>query len=484
MKPIPEIWETHPYRDFTGGENLKLWGSAPNQAITLQNCVLSNNGIPETRLGKVAINATLGAGGITAGWRFAKENGTKYIVVQHGTKIYATTWDGVTLPVVFGASIKTVNAAKLRGRVWKDRLFLSNGVDNFFYFDGTTCTDLSGSPPKTAIFTVYSGRLWAVDIAKPNSIRWCGLEDYNTWDVLDVTNVRDGDGDRLTALAPVPGGMILFKQNMAYPLYGNSRTDLQIGEPISRYAGCVSTDSLIDAGLVLGKDNLYKFDLSSVTPWSDTHTPLFNSMTIAQKQTAHSGVHPITKRVVVFLNDNAQQTLCIHGEYGGAITSWANINAGCFFTLNAKDDSESLLMGDKTNGIVYLYQGDKDGSSDIQTRIKTIYNDQGKTREKHWRNFIPEIDLLEDSTDYRTYLGYDIDYRTYGGMLSASWSPNFLNWGIDKWRTATWGIGARSNEPQWLDGARGRRISFEFIASHRVRFYGYTTKFREVGPQL
>jgi len=480
---IQNPWDNRSYRNFSGGENLKIGPEfiGDNEVINAINCIISSEAPLITRDGKTRLNPTsLGSGPILSILRYTKTNGTKFLLVQHGTSLYAPTWDGVSDITNFGAAIKTGLTAglKLRGRIWKDVVILTNGEDTVFYFNGTSCTDIPSAPlsPK---FVVYANRLWGWE---GNALKFCELEDYTDWPALNIILIRDDDGDYITNLSPQPGGMVIFKQNSAWSMYGTNRQNINIPEaPISSRIGCISYDSLVDDGVVMGKDNLYTFNLTGMRPFKETHTPLIKNMTIAQRKNVHMVLHTVENRILVFLGDNQELTLVIHGEFNSAITTWRNINASCFELVDNADDEEILLIGDATNGIIYKNEGQNDDGTLIETRIKSHYNDYDINLDKIWRLFQLEIDVVDDIDPVRFYLGYDVDYSRFGGMMTQSYNKNLLDWGIDAWGTANWGSNYRIKEEMWMGDVRGSRISFEIVVYHRIKLSGWSTRLRPAG---
>ena len=479
-------WIITEQRDFTGGENLKLLPSfvKPNQLVLAQNCVLTAEGVLETRPGKTRVNnVSLGAGPILGAWRFAKEDGSKYLVVQHGTSLYATEWDGATPFETFGTAVKsglTANA-KLRGVVWKDNLLLTNGVDNPFRFDGTSCTDLAGTPPKSKVIAIYGSRVWFVDEAYPSQIRFSGLEDFDTWDALDLIKIRDADGDRIRNLLPQNGGLVILKDSSAWVLYGTSRFDIRVStSPLADFIGSASFDGAINYGLFLGQDNLYTVSLNALEPMPETHTPLIERLTAAQKAAVVAGVHPLTRRALFHLPTGA--TIVADFKYN-AITQWLGLNASCFAVASAAGDDGALLIGDASNGLVYRLAGDDDDDgAAIDTFIKESYRDYDTPRQKVWRYFKPDIDLLTAGDNYDVLLKYDVDYKRFSNLeIQGGPLDNTLVWDGGDWDAQEWGPGVTAVEPFWLHQARGQRISFELRTAGRIRFRGYTTKFREAG---
>ena len=488
--PGQPIWDKPRYRDFTGGENLQVLPEAigPTEVQKAYNCVITPEGLLQTRLGRTKVNTTsLGAGPVLSAHRYSKEDGSRYLVVQHGTSLYAKAWDGSTPFAAFPAAVKSGLTAgkKLRSVIWKDKLILTNGTDQAFTFDGAACTDI-GAIPKCLALYLYAGRLWCVDEAT-GFLENSNLEDFTDWTDSGSYKVRDGDGDKLTALCPLPGGMILMKKNTLQTLYGTNpggTGNISIDEPFSRHIGVVGPDAVLQEGVFMGRDNLYGFNLNSINPVKPTHLPLLSGLTPAQRAATFAIPHPATRRALFQTATADKRCLCVDELHGGAITSWFDLNAACFAVCDDADDSGALLIGDATLGHVYSYGGVTDDGAGITTRIKTAYMDHGESSHKEWNSYIPEMEALDDLVTYRFYHGYDVDYQTYGGMLTNSFRQNLLTWGVDIWGTANWGNGTRINDPLFMHDARGNRISFETVCYNRIGFNGFTTKYRTVGAQI
>jgi hypothetical protein len=481
-------WQEERQRDFTGGENLLLLPEfmQGNQLLSAQNCVLTPEGVPETRLGKALIVNSLGLGGILALIRWAKEDGTKYLTAQHGTSLYSAEWDGVTYPISLGVAIRddlTVDSP-LSFEVWKDMLICGNGTDNSFRFSGTTCTDLVGAP-KFSIFCVRAGRLWVVDSAT-GLIRFSDLETYDSWDALNIIRVRSGDGDTITGLAPLVGGMVITKQNSVFPVYGTSLADLRIEDPISDNFGCVATKTLLRTGLFLGDSGLFSFNLNSLQPAFETHRTLIRALTQAQKAESFGIVHPRERRAYINLGDGKTLAICQQQRIDTSATyyscfTWTGLNAGCFALCDSAGDDGSLLIGDKTNGIIYKLSNETDDDGiPIETLIATAYKDQGSAREKIWRFFIHEMEAVNVApATYR--VSVDVDYSVLHQTLDyAGDSINILTWDVDNWDEKNWGPSERISNRYDFD-VRGNRVSFAVSSQSRLKFLGYITKFREVG---
>ena len=484
MPSASHAWQIDRQRDFTGGENRQLLPEfiKPNQLVLAQNCVITPEGFPQTRLGKTKVNVdSLGEGGILSLFVYPKMNGSNYLVAQHGTTLYASLYDGSTQIDGFPITAKEAMTASLplRGVVWKDVLILSNGTDAPFYFNGSACTDLSGTPPKFKIMAVHASRLFVVDAENPNFIRFCGLENYNSWDALDVINVRDNDGDEITAIVSMPGGLLIFKTRSTWCLYGTNKDNMRL-EMVSDSVGCVSHDGAQASGVMTGADNWYLFNTSELTPIDETHVPLLSLLTPAQKAQIKSVTLRMTRQVLFSLPNG---TMVVLDGKRNCITTWTGLNVGALAACEAEGMDGALLVGDKTNGRVYRLDNtmDDDGTP-IETLIKTAYRDGGSSQDKIWRYFLPRLTILSEGGNYEIFLRHDVDYReVYGQKAVAGNLPNFIEWGVDFWGTAVWGSSSSMDAPYWLHGARGNVISFEIKTGSRILFKGYDAKVRIAG---
>jgi hypothetical protein len=476
-------WQTFRHQDFTGGENRKLFPEfiKPNQVALAQNCALTAENVLETRAGRVKVNTnSLGEGPVISAKRFAKEAGTKYVVAQHGTSLYAAAWDGATPFASFGVAVKTaLSGAKLRYEVWKDNLICYSPGDDAFRFDGTTCTALGGTPPRFRALKVYAGRMWGVDAANPNFVRFSGLETYDTWDALDIIKVRDGDGDLIMGLSPQPGGLVIAKNNSLFPLYGTNRNNLRLGEPVSR-SGCVSLDGMLDVGVLVSSDNWYQFDLSGTSPVPETHTPLLANLTPAQRAQAFGAWLGFDRRALFHLPSNE---VVVMDAKRNAITTWRGLNAASFDVANAAGDNGELLVGDASEGHVYMLNGTDDDGDSIETVIRLAYNDMGTGSDKEWRYFWPKIEFMDGITNYEIFTRYDIDFTRVKGLKAFAGNlQDYLDWGSDDWGLPMWGNGANQIEPPyWLHNVRGEYVAFELRTNVRIRLKGYEVKHRITG---
>ena len=473
-------WQVQQYRDFTGGENRRVMSEliAPNQVQLARNAYITPEGALESRYGKVKINTTsLGANGIRGLWRWEQSDGTKHLTVVYTNKVYSVEWDGVSEIASFGTAIKTITSstAKIRGIVWKDNLILSDGVNNPFRYDGSTCTDLGGTPPKFQIFCVFAAKLCCVDYANTSQIRFSGLEDYDTWNALDVYNIRSNDGDVITALDPQSNGLMICKRNSTWYLSGYDRFDFQISQGPIAPVGAVCQDAVIN-GLFMGRDNFYSAALPEVKPLQDTHGISIQGYTQAD---GDSLVSCFSQKDAFALMSIGGDVYCLNGKFGGAITTWDNLNAGA---MAYSRDTGKIVIGDADSGDIYCLMGNDDDGEPYYTDLKMSYLNMGSPKDKLFRNVHHRFQILNGGNDL--LMAADVDFSKLVQFSTTQFlTVNALDWGIDSWSVADWASpsDARSDYIHWLHQQRGNYLSVGFKTASRIKFLGYTVKYKEVG---
>lgn len=497
-------------RNFKGGENLQIYPEylRENQVLRALNMNLTDGGQLETRFGKDKINTTsFGASPILGVWRYVKEDGSKFLVVHHNTSLYAAAWTDLNAPIASWSTVQTgLTTDKLTGLVWKNLLILSNGSNAPFYFNGVSCANLGGSPPNFKVFTIYAGRIWCVDAANGSWIRFSGLEDMNSWDALDVINVRDQDGDRIRGLQPIEGGLGILKDTSVWPLYGSSRADLRLGlTPIDDTVGCYGNEASLPQGVFFSGENIYQFGLSAVSAVADSHTPIFKSLTETEKRACFFGVQPNIKRGILYIP--AKDTAVVLDGRNQGITTWEGLNANCFAVADGVGDDHRLILGDATAGNIYMLTGSTDEGAAIGWKVKLPYNDHATTRDKIWRMFKADVVLRQSSGEimdgaggyigdgyggtisggnsvpYSLTLGYDLDYKNQTGTQTFQGVANNKSaWESDDWESAYWGFQAEPDTLEyWIHGVRGESCSFEISGQERALIKEVRTQFSPIG---
>lgn len=474
-----QIWAVKQYRDFTGGENRRIFPEllAENEVVLARNCIITSEGALESRKGKTPINTTALPAAVRAAWRWSTADGSRYITCVAADKVYHAAWDG-SAEITFGAAIKTLTSStsRIRGKVWKDVLILSDAVDNPFRVSGAgVCTDLGGTPPKFNIFTVHASKLVAIDAANPSQVRFSGLEDYDVWNALDVYNVLSNDGTQITGLDSQQSGLAIYKENSTWGLFGFDRYDFQLTTGPVAPVGAINQDTVLP-GMFVGKDNFYLSQLPEVSPMKDTHGLSLIGKS-ATDRAAALGCYDVDSRLAVVSVGN--DIFCLNGVAGGKVITWDNLDPTA---LTYAQDTGEVIVG-CADGVLYrLSNAIDDNGTPFYTDIRTAYWDMGSVRQKVFRNVHHRFDILSGGYDMLVNAVTDFGANTSLNLTTFP-TMNPLDWGDDDWGVADWASATdtRSDYVHWLHGMRGNYLSIGFKTASRIKFLGYTVKFREAG---
>ncbi|MBP7118926.1 hypothetical protein KBA63_02460 [Candidatus Woesebacteria bacterium] len=144
---------------------------------------------------------------------YKKKNGTAYFLSATGTKLQR--YDFGTSAWVDLSPTFTANA-KFGFVVYDDNLYGSNGVEDYFKWDGTTFTTYA-SAPKGNILEIYEDRVFVSGVtAEPLSIYPSNVGDPTTFTPTDV--IKPLGTDAVTNLKNYYGLLLIFKQNTIWKI--------------------------------------------------------------------------------------------------------------------------------------------------------------------------------------------------------------------------------------------------------------------------
>lgn len=180
---------------WIGGEAdmIPIAGMKPQYAVTLENCMPSDNGGIQNLPGFVKINTTDVTHYLENGYVFVKRDGTKIELVSGGGKIYQKA-GGVLTEVYSGLDSGSV----VRFVSHNNICIAMNGVNApISTTNGSTWITAAGSPPATAFKgCVYRGRVWLIERSNKMKATFSALNKAD-----DFTTLGDaGDIDFSTIL--------------------------------------------------------------------------------------------------------------------------------------------------------------------------------------------------------------------------------------------------------------------------------------------
>lgn len=146
-------------------------------------------------------------------WRMGTAGtGTQQRVVHAGTIIAADAADGTFSTIRSGRTEDAIPSYT----TFREKLIIASTstTDNPQSYDGSTCADLSGSPPRFSFSAVHKNRLWAAgNAALPSRLYYCAQLDETDWSgaTAGYIDIDPDDGDRITAIASHKNDLWVFK---------------------------------------------------------------------------------------------------------------------------------------------------------------------------------------------------------------------------------------------------------------------------------
>jgi hypothetical protein len=229
----------------------------PRYATQALNCVISRNGLLESRKGAQKANATAATGTPTLDvvYSYMEDDGTENIISTGGNKIWVGT---STLTDKTGAL--TVTDDNWQFQNYAGEVFGYNGTNPPIYWDGGAGAFLTIASKGTAAGVVSSGvhlsafgRSWVVDTTSTSTINYSDLlipEDFTggSSGTIDLNSVWTHSNDTIVALAVHNNNLVIFCER-SIVIYGSADNinNLYLVEVISSN-GCIARDSVQTVG--------------------------------------------------------------------------------------------------------------------------------------------------------------------------------------------------------------------------------------------
>lgn len=166
-----------------------------------------------TKLNSAAINSGNEIRGLCDFWRQGT-SGTpsQRRVLYSGTAIYADNADGTFSSIKTGLEDDKVPCFT----VFNDKLIMSSDsiTDPPMTYDGTTVTNLGGSPPQFSFSCVHKNHLFVAGVASlPSRLYYCKTLDASDWSdaTAGYIDIDPNDGDRITGIASYKDNLWVFK---------------------------------------------------------------------------------------------------------------------------------------------------------------------------------------------------------------------------------------------------------------------------------
>ncbi|HSW62239.1 MAG TPA: hypothetical protein VLH56_02815 [Dissulfurispiraceae bacterium] len=242
--------------DFSGGESamFPVFNTPSKYSALLQNMHISERGTIKKIPGYVAVNSTPVAEPLQTGFEYRKASGTTQLLAAGGGKVFTV---GTTLTQI-QSGMNT--QARVFFTQMNDLCIMSNGIsaDGPKKWDGTTLSNLGGTPPPTAFkMHAHRGRVWAIERQNKMMASHSALSNPEDWTTSNNAGYIDfryvlPTGDELLDIATFVDLLVFFFRNHVVIYSGSNPTssgDFAMTQ-------CISGVGVIDTGTVqaLGTD--------------------------------------------------------------------------------------------------------------------------------------------------------------------------------------------------------------------------------------
>lgn len=248
----PSFAEDFSISDLSGG----MWSNASpnklpdNTASSIENFFTDVEPIAIERSGYQLKDSDTVLGGtkaVTGLWEFVDSSGNEWIISYSSRTWYKNTSGNE--PEAFGPTATTANIPD--AAVNLAVIMFTNGIDNVWWFDGTS-TGAVASAPKGRIIESWRERFVIADIASlQSSVHFSEDGDYTSWTVASnptdpfiLTFGGGNDGDSVTCLwGSYYDNLIVGKKRNTWIGSGFDQADIVVRN-ISREIGCLENSTM------------------------------------------------------------------------------------------------------------------------------------------------------------------------------------------------------------------------------------------------
>ena len=362
--------------NFAGGLNQSADESllSVNQSRDAQNVDVSS-GTLKTISGYSKYIATAAPAGITRLMKFYKNNTstgavTSYLLAATATAIYY--WTG---------SAWSALATGLTSGDWDylnyqisstDVIIMGNGADVMKKWDGTTFSNLGGTPPVAKSISLHAERLWATGVkAYPNTVYYSDDLNPENWtggeDAAGEVYLPTWDGGVCIGVSNIFSDLVIFKTNNIFRVVGTYPSVYEVKQVYSS-VGAIAEKTIVsgnDRAFFLSKDGLYYYNGVSAYP-------LLGDMAkdvVINPSYAKNAVSIIHKNVLYCAfpegNSTANNAVFVYDLLNKNLMIWRGIAVTDFMEYEDK-----LLFTDSTG---YVYTMDDNAATFDGTNISAYW---------------------------------------------------------------------------------------------------------------
>jgi len=195
---------------------------APNEALRIENVDLAERGAASKRNGVYSMGqfSATGTQRVISMYAFYRGASAPQLLIQTSGGVLRYTNDPTADPIVW-TDIATglSTTARMSFETFNSKCYVSNGVDAYASWDGTTYT-VFPSAPKGKYLRLFKDTMWVSGITgTPDRVYSSNPGDAETFGVASWVDIAHGDGDLVTALGTDGLYLIVFKRNRTMTIY-------------------------------------------------------------------------------------------------------------------------------------------------------------------------------------------------------------------------------------------------------------------------
>jgi len=348
------------------------------------------------------------------------------------------------------------------------KMFVSNGTDNVFSYNGTGITDEADTntdPPKGKASAGFQNRLWMANTdTNPDYVWYSDALDPQTFN--RSTNVfkvgAGGETTKITNLVPAAQNVLnIFKEDSIYELLiqGSSASywNLRLVESKN---GCVALDcAKYYNGVIyyLARDGVRTYPAQNALPLSHNNKTLFDSINWTYINRARMEI--FNNKLYLSLpvdSDTYPTRVAVLDFTTGGWQNYTGLNVGCW-GIHEEGNKEYLMYGDANDGKVYRMHKStqfNDDATAINFKIETRALNFGfPFNYKVGGEFELEI---SSSTGNTVTVSAAIDGGSYASLGTCTATTKFHLESLGKFKEIKFKLqnNATSTEQLIIDGAR------------------------------
>jgi len=472
-------------QSLSGGLNLRSedYMLQGNEGSEVQNFLFNADGSLTKRNGSVLYNSATISSGKPIGslYRFYKSTTTakKMLSVCDGT-----LYEGDDTLGTWASKGSLGADTSCSFETWEDTCYIANGTV-FKQWDGTTLSDVSGSPPIGKYVVFRKDRLYVAGVsANPNRLYFCDTGDPTTWNAgTNYIDIRSNDGDVITGIMPMRDYLVIYKRNSIWLLSGNSAANFFLTQ-VSETVGCKASGTLVpfeNVHYFLHDTGIYAFDGSSPINVSDKVQPEIDGIQRQYFENAKAVVYKRQYWLSYTASGTANNSILAHDLRLGVWSILKGLFASSFCIWAGGDDSGEIYAGDSQDGFVRkLDTGTADDGAEIETKFmsKSFDLDGNPLRYKE----IKQIFLITSLSAISPTVILTLDWGNNAQPILFPISDALVTWDSTEWDASKWsggGIQKLIKPTVWNSSksARGQNVSLTVqetsLASWKLIGFGF-----------